>query len=226
MQKPNYFYFRAVNYLTDVRGMSMAARGAYVTLVAEMFQRWQPDSESLPFLPDDAVLLQRLCGGAKNWHRVNDDVLQKLTRQDGKLFSPWLNSEILRLSEHWKADGAKKAEKKAKKEKPAHPNSGNPDAAELEAATINGQPAPTARSWDEAPAPDGDMLVYGLQGFRAVGWSEMAALLRHPAKLKEADCTLWKVSGTKSQQAPVKVLKIGKSFACRLASGQTVHADS
>jgi uncharacterized protein YdaU (DUF1376 family) len=216
MKKPTYFYFRSATFLNDVRGMSMAARGAMVTLVAEMYQRWQPERDPFPSLPDDKALLQRMCGGAKNWHRVSEDVLQKFTRQDGKLLSPWLNDEVQRLSEYWKADGEKQ-EKKTKKEKPA---------AAINAQKTPAAPEAAARSWDEAPAPDGDVLVYGLQGFRAVGWAEMAGLLAHPTKLREGGCTLWKVTGTKTEQSAVTVLKSRKGFAFRLDNGQTVTADS
>lgn len=209
MRKPNYHFFRFANFLADTHGMSNAAVGALVRLNAHAWQRWQPDRDPFPFLPNDEELLAQLCGNARSWQQVREQVLAKLTLEDGKRFyAPYLLD----------VDGLKKKAAKTKKERPAAP------AAKPEQPAA--APAAPAKSWNEAPAPYGDALVYGLQGFRAVGWSEMAALLRNPANLKEADCTFWKVKGSKVEQMPVTLRKTGKGFAIRLPNNQTITADS
>jgi uncharacterized protein YdaU (DUF1376 family) len=113
MRKPNAIYFRFSSFIADTSGMTLAAVGAHMLLCAYMLQRWQPEQDPFPFLPDDEKLLAKLCNRTKTWHRVREEVLPKFNKQDGKLTSPWVNDEVRHLTEHWKKDGAKK-EKSAK----------------------------------------------------------------------------------------------------------------
>jgi uncharacterized protein YdaU (DUF1376 family) len=213
--KPNYYFFRPANFLADTHGMSISAVGALVRLTSHAWQRWNPETHPFPFLPNNESLLAKFCGNARSWKKVRVQVLAKLTPEDDRLYyAPHReDAENVRNAQTLKAE-KKKAAKES--EKPAAPPPVKPDTA----------PATPEKSWNEAPAPDGDVLVYGLQGFRAVGWSEMTTLLRDAAKLKEADCTLWKVTGSKVEQTPVTVLKSKKGFAFRLGNGQTVSAES
>jgi hypothetical protein len=54
----------------------------------------------VPFLPEDEALLANFCNRTKTWHLVREEVLAKFTRQDGKLFAPWVTAEMARPSEH------------------------------------------------------------------------------------------------------------------------------
>ena len=88
-------------------------------------------------------------------------------------------------------------------------------------------PAPESdqRPWDEAPAPEPGKLVRGIQGHRAVGGQQLDALLKHPRKLKEAECTMFDVTDNGVNRQTVKVFRKGNSFALQLPTGQILGPD-
>jgi len=86
------------------------------------------------------------------------------------------------------------------------------------------KPEPVARPWDEQPAAVEGNVVYGLQGFHAVGWPDMKNLLSHPTKLKECTCTMWQVHGADVKHYSVTVERNGRGFTVMMPSGQVLEA--
>jgi outer membrane biosynthesis protein TonB len=230
--KPNYHFFRPANFLADTHGMSNAAVGALLRLAAHAWQRWKPEAQPFPSLPNDEDLLARLCGNARSWKKVRAQVLAKLTLQDGQLFYAPQREDAENVRNFQTLKAEKKAQKEAEKaeNKPApKPKKEKPQAP---AATVKQEPPaappapapePVARPWHEQPAAVAGRLVYGLQGFHAVGWPEMTKLLRHPTRLKEGDCTMWNVLDADVKQHKVKVQRNGaRGFTVTLPSGQVL----
>jgi hypothetical protein len=241
--KPNYHFFRPANFLVETQGMSNAAVGALMRLSAHAWQQWQPDVRPFPSLPNDEAVLARLCGNGRSWQQVREQVIAKLSLEDGWYFyAPQReDAENVRNYQTLKAEQkAKKAEERAakpakgKKEKPqpAARQPAKPTQEELQAAAIraaNQPPAPPEpepqRPWDEAPAPEKGKFVQGLQGHRIVGVDDFNRLLRHSAKLKEAECILWNVTDAGVKQHQVKVFRQRGGFALLMPNGQTITDD-
>jgi uncharacterized protein YdaU (DUF1376 family) len=237
MKKPNYHHHRYANFIADMQGAPVHIVGAVMLLTAHAWMRWNPEQHPFPFLPNDDDLLRKLCDYPRNWHRMRDAVLAKFICEDDKWFYPAHREDALRLAGHYERKDAKQKNRTVKKavtkeDQPAAKQKADEHREEMEQKAIkalNGQaavPEPEAqRPWDEPPAPEAGKLVYGLQGYRAVGWSNMNKLLKNPTKLKETECVMWNVTDAVVQQYAVKVMKDGRGFAVKMPGGQTIAAD-
>jgi uncharacterized protein YdaU (DUF1376 family) len=241
MKKPNIYYFRFDNFIADTHGMSLAAVGAFQLLTAHAWHRWNPQQEPFPFLPNDEDLLAKLCNRTRNWRFVRDEVLGKLRLEDGKWFYPPHREDALGLTGHYKRKAEKRQSAKSTTKVPVTPMdraiAKQQEAAQQEQRddgerriiqSMNVQPAAPEseqRPWDEAPASEPGKLVYGLQGYRAVGGQQFDALLKHPRKLKDTDCVMFQVTDAGVKEQTVKVLRRGIGFALQLESGQLLTPD-
>jgi uncharacterized protein YdaU (DUF1376 family) len=237
MKKPNYHHHRYANFIADMQGVPVHIVGAVTLLTAHAWMRWNPEQHPFPFLPNDDDLLRKLCDYPRNWHRMRDAVLAKFICEDGKWFYPSHREDALRLAGHFERKDAKQKNRTAKKtvtkeEQAAAKQKTQEQREEAEQKaiqTLNGKTSEpefdTQRPWDEPPAPELGKLVRGLQGFRLIGVQSFDKLLKHPTKLKEAECVMWDVTDTGVKQTTVKVFKNGRGFAVRMPSGQTIAAD-
>lgn len=184
MKKPNAIYFRFSDYLASTHRMSLAARGAFITLCAEMLQRWQPAQHPVPFLPHDEALLMTLCGGAKNWKRVRAQVVPQFIQQDGKLFAQWVTQEVGHLQNHWNTI----SEKKQKTAKPLTP------VPKSEWGKVKFEKDPKGQT------------VYYLQGRRMVGDEAFRKMCRRPgAFVFDQNSSLWMLSPVSNVEKTVRV---------------------
>jgi uncharacterized protein YdaU (DUF1376 family) len=241
MKKPNLYYFRFDNFIADTHGMSLAAIGAFQLLTAHAWHRWNPQHEAFPFLPNDEELLAKLCNRTRNWRFVRDEVLEKLRLEDGKWFYPPHREDALGLTGHYKRKAEKRQSTKTTTKVPVTPMdraiAKQQEAAqqeqrdEAERKVIQSMTVPATapdseqRPWDEAPAPEPGKFVRGIQGYRVVGVQQLDALLKHPRKLKEAECQLFDVTDKGVNTQTVRVFRKGNGFALELPSGQLLTPD-
>ncbi len=209
MKKPNYHYRRYDSFLAETQDMSVAAIGAFELLNAHAWHRWNPEQHPFPFLPNNDELLRTLCNRPRNWHRFGHHQRKEDKKKD-RTAKKIVTKEERAPAKQRIDEQHEEMERKA-------------------INTLNGQAAVTepepARPWDEAPAPEGSKLVYGLQGYRAVGWPNMNQLLKHPTKLKETECQMWNVTDAGVRQYTVKVMKHGSGFAVRMPDGVTLKSE-
>lgn len=239
MKKPNFYYHRYANFIGDMKDVPIHIVGAVMLLNAYAWMRWNPEEHPYPFLPNDDALLRTLCDHPRNWHRMRDAILSHFVCEDGKLFYPAHREDASRLASHHERKDVKRKNRAAKtKTKQSKPTAMDRVVAKQQQADEQEQrdegerrivqsvkePAPAQESqqgpWDVAPTPEPRSLVYGLQGFRVLGWPGLSALLKHPTKLREAVCQLWDVKDTGTHQRVVKVFRDGKGFALQLPDGQ------
>jgi uncharacterized protein YdaU (DUF1376 family) len=237
MKKPNYHHHRYANFIADMQRVPVHIVGAVMLLTAHAWMRWNPEQHPFPFLPNDDELLRKLCDYPRNWHRMRDAVLAKFTCEDDKWFYPPHREDALRLAGHYERKDAKQKTRTVKKtvtkeDQSAAKQKADEQREEMERKAItalSGEPRPaelqTQQGWDEAPAPEPGKLVRGLQGFRVIGGQGFDKLLKHPSKLKDAECLLWDVTDTGAKQSTVKVFRNGRGFAVKLPNGQVLAAD-
>jgi hypothetical protein len=237
--KPSYHHFRPAEFLADMQGQPPQVVGTTILLNAHAWHRWNPEEHEYPSVPDDDELLRKLCNRPRNWHREKSKLLSKMRNENGRWYYPPHREDALRLTRHQERKKAmkqkdsttKKAatkfdqliakqqadEQREKKERELI-------ASVNQTAAATPEPEPQ-RSWDEAPAAEVGKIVYGLQGYRAIGWPSFSKLLTHPSTLKQTECVMWTVTDKGTEKQTVKVRMTGKRFTVTLANGQILCPD-
>ena len=240
MVKPNYYYERYETLLLEAQRLSLAEIGTLQLLKWHAWHRWNPETERFPSLPNDEKVFAKLCNRTRNWQRVRDGVMSVLAVEGEIVYYPPHRKEAENLKRHAERQTAKKT-KTTKVKAPVTPmdraiakqqeaaQQDQRDEAERKVIqSMNVQPAAPEseqRPWDEAPAPEPGKLVRGIQGYRVVGVQQLDALLKHPRKLKEAECQLFDVTDKGVNTQTVRVFRKGNGFALELPSGQLLTPD-
>ena len=237
MIKPNYYYERYETLLIETQRLSPAEIGALQLIKWHAWHRWNPDREPFPSLPNDEKLFAKLCNRTRNWQRVRDAVMSVLAVEGDIAYYPPHRKEAENLTRHAHMKAAKKQDTKTKKAKvtaidralakqqAADQQERRDEAERKTIQTLNETPQEAQGAWDAAPAPEPGKLVYGLQGYRAVGWPGMNTLLKRPTKLKEGECVMFNVTDSGTKQYTVTVKKDGKTITVIMPDGYIIRPD-
>ncbi len=190
MVKPNFYYYeRYETLLLEAQRLSLAEIGTLQLLKWHAWQRWNPDTERFPSLPNDEKVFAKLCNRTRNWQRVRDGVMSVLAVEGDIVYYPPHRKEAENLTRHAERQAAKKTKTAKTTAKPVANRPCHCEAAEAaqqtSATKLNARsfgmnvPAPVEKlSSDRGTKHQSQNPTSWFVGFRVTAWLVFSSSMR------------------------------------------------